>query len=300
MTSKFELLKSRVLTDFPSGSSINYRDGKLYLVGDDATDILILDTAYQRIDSIHLLDYPEKRIPKPVKPDLEGSTFAAIRNSILFLVVGSASTKKREKLFVIPFLESGMDVSHHHVFDTSNLVAGLKEGGIQEVNMEGITVVANHLVLSNRGNRTNPTNYLIVTDLTFWEEKKNVRPRVLPVQIPDTADIVPGISDLCYIPSNDTLLIVLSSEMTANAYDDGTIGNSYIGWITNFASKVQDPTLKVDQLINLGVIHPDLRNQKIEGICVESIKDDTLVIHLASDDDQGHTGLFKVRMNTKT
>ena len=140
-----ELLKSQVLTDFPSGSSINYRDGKLYLIGDDARNILILDTDYRQIDSIQLLDFPGKRIPKPVKPDLEGSTFATIRSSVLFLIIGSASTKKREKLFVIPFLESGLDVSHHFVFDTSNLVAGLKEGGIQEVNMEGITVVDDHL-----------------------------------------------------------------------------------------------------------------------------------------------------------
>jgi hypothetical protein len=294
---KLELLKSKVLTEFPSGSSINYRDGKLYLIGDDARNILVLDTNYQQIDSIQLLDYPEKRIPKPEKPDLEGSTFATIRDSVLFLVVGSASTKKREKLFVIPVVESGLDVSHHQVFDTSNLVARLKGGDIQEVNLEGITEVGDHLVLTNRGNRTNPTNYLVVTDLGFWENKKDVPPRVLSIQIPDTADIVPGISDLCYVADTDTLWIVLSSEMTDNAYDDGTIGDSYLGWINDFASRVQDSSLKVGQLINLGQVHPDLRTQKIEGICVESVKEDSCILHFVSDNDQGTTGLFKVKMN---
>jgi hypothetical protein len=54
---KTEFLSSLLLTDFPSGSSINYYDGKLFLVGDDANDILILDTDYKKIDSKLMADY---------------------------------------------------------------------------------------------------------------------------------------------------------------------------------------------------------------------------------------------------
>jgi len=69
-----QLLKFLLLVDFPSGSSINYYDNKLYLVGDDATHILILDNDYRKVDSIKLFDNLEKRISKSQKTDLEAST----------------------------------------------------------------------------------------------------------------------------------------------------------------------------------------------------------------------------------
>lgn len=107
-----ELLKSHLLPRFPSGSSINYRDEKLYLVGEHATDILILDKEYHEIDSKRLLNFPGKRIPKPVKPDLEASTFISPNGENHLLILGSASTPKREKIFLIPYPDSGLDVAH--------------------------------------------------------------------------------------------------------------------------------------------------------------------------------------------
>jgi hypothetical protein len=54
--------------DYPSASSIEYFDKKLYVMGDDATNLLILDTNLNIIDSIPLLSYPGKRIPKILNP----------------------------------------------------------------------------------------------------------------------------------------------------------------------------------------------------------------------------------------
>ena len=54
------------LDNYPSASSIEYYDGKLYLMGDDATNLLVLDTSLTIVDSIPLLSYAEKRIPKKI------------------------------------------------------------------------------------------------------------------------------------------------------------------------------------------------------------------------------------------
>ena len=50
--------------DYPSASAIEYFDEKLYVIGDDATIVLVMDTSLNIIDSIPLLYYPGKRIPK--------------------------------------------------------------------------------------------------------------------------------------------------------------------------------------------------------------------------------------------
>ena len=63
--------------DYPSASAIEYFDEKLYVMGDDATNLLVLDTSLNIIDSIPLLSYPGKRIPKDIKPDLEASALNA-------------------------------------------------------------------------------------------------------------------------------------------------------------------------------------------------------------------------------
>ena len=58
------LLKEVKRLDYPSASAIENFDGKIYLVGDDANYILVLDSAFNKADSIPLFNHPEKRIPK--------------------------------------------------------------------------------------------------------------------------------------------------------------------------------------------------------------------------------------------
>ncbi|MBA4056239.1 MAG: hypothetical protein C0490_16105 [Marivirga sp.] len=294
--SKIKLLESLPLTDFPSGSSINYRNGQLYLIGDDANNILILDTHYKRIDSKKLFDFPDKRIPKPVKADLEASTLITIAGQDYLLILGSASTPSREKIFLIPFLKSGLDMPHFRVLNDEIFTRRLQVNGIDEVNIEGATMIGKNLIFSNRGNRKNITNHFIITDIGFWEHQASADLKVLPVQVPAIADDAPGISELCYVDVLDLLLISFSSELTDNPYDDGAIGNSYIGWINKFSLKIQNPDPVVEKTINLSEVHADFKNQKIEGLCVESVNDKSMIIHLISDNDQGESKLFKVKM----
>src|SRR5258708_422289 len=70
-------IQIKKLNNYPSASSIEYYDGKLYLMGDDATNLLVLDTSLNIVDSIPLISYPGHRIPKDVKPDLEASALYA-------------------------------------------------------------------------------------------------------------------------------------------------------------------------------------------------------------------------------
>ena len=52
----------------------------------------------------------------------------------------------------------------------------------------------------------------------------------------------------------------------------------------------------MDQLINLSEVHVDFRNEKIEGLCVEVAQENTLILHLISDNDNGESKLFKVKL----
>src|SRR5215203_5467213 len=64
--SNLELIKAKHLSNFPSASTIEYNDGKIYLLGDDASYLLILDTAYNLLDTVQYMPDTSQRISKHV------------------------------------------------------------------------------------------------------------------------------------------------------------------------------------------------------------------------------------------
>lgn len=299
MSFKFELLHSLLLTDFPSGSAINFYEGQLYLTGDDASHILILDTSYKITDTIKLFNATQKRIAKPEKADLEAAVITELYNEPHLLVFGSASRKERKSIFIIPLLNTS-SLNNKPLFETfpvKEFIKRFKNDGIDEVNIEGATIVDNLLVLSNRGNRGNPENYIIVTAQDFWTRQDEANIFFTKLSLSEKFQEVPGISDLCYVREKNILLLTLSSESTCNAFDDGAIGDSYIGWIKDYSNKINEPIQKLNGLINLCEVDAEFKGEKIEGLCVEEINGNELTLHFISDNDLGESKLFKLKMS---
>jgi hypothetical protein len=297
MTPKIQLLKSFLLHEFPSGSSITYRNERFYVIGDDATHILVLDSEYQKLDSIHLFDYAGKRIPKADKTDLEGSVVLTVGGEDHLLIVGSASRKNRKRIILIPFTSSGLNLNSHNssFYKTKAFVKRIKADDIEEINLEAVCLVGKHLILGNRGNRSQQENHLIVTDPDFWEHQDDATLITLKLLLPEMhAKELLGISELCYLSAMDLLLITLTSEATDNSYDDGAIGNSHLGWIRNASTKLKDKNITVDGIVDLGAVDPIFKNEKIEGICAEIITSADATLHLISDNDSGESRLFKI------
>lgn len=293
------MLSSLLLTDFPSGSSINYYKGKLYLIGDDANDILVMDRDYQTLDTINVFSYPDARIPKPVKADFETSCIVKEKGLDHLLVLGSASRSNRMEGILIPLYELyepelSTNYSRFTNIHFGDFMARLKNSG--EINIEGSSVVGNHFLLSNRSNHSNPDNILIITSNDFWKVQSEASIAISKVVLPNNDSRIIGVSELCYVESKDVLLMSLSSEMTANAYDDGVIGDSFIGWIDSISTKLSQPEIELSAMFNLAQNNPLFSGEKIEGVCVESIDNDVLTVHLVSDNDQGHSKLFKLKI----
>ena len=72
---RLQLLSTKTLTDFPSASAIEYDgNGKLYLFGDDAPYLLLLDTSYKELDRVRYSIDTAFRIDKSIKADIESAT----------------------------------------------------------------------------------------------------------------------------------------------------------------------------------------------------------------------------------
>jgi len=288
---RFRLSQSQRLADYPSGSAITFYDHQFWIVGDDAPSVLVTDDHFRKIRTVQVENHPEPRIPKPIKPDYECSALISDHRRPSLLIVGSASTDQRKKIILLPLTNHERQIER---FDSSAFISRLLRLGIGEVNLEGVTMVGDLVVLVNRGNLGYPHNHFIVTDSGFWKHQETAPIRIIPAGTFAGVTGFSGISDLFYLPQRDLLLLSYSSEQTTNVYDDGAIGVSYLGWIGSFRTRMTSDSWVPDAMMSLPEIDPAFRGQKIEGLCAEINPEGNLLVQLVSDNDTGDTGVFEL------
>lgn len=278
--------------DYPSASAIEYYEGKFYIIGDDARNMIVLDTNLAIIDTIPLLSYSAKRIPKDIKPDLEAS---ALNADNLFLF-GSGSLSPYRNIG----WKHNLTTKDNDSIDLAPLYLKTKDSGIEEINIEGACFVQEKLVLVNRGSKGHPYNHFIITDERSLNNDSSFQISIIsfPVQ-KDTASFK-GISGLCYSKESNKLMLTVSTEDTRNSYDDGAIGKSYLWIINNISTKLNDKTIKPNRVIDLEYTDPRFKGQKIESATV--IKETHKLIYLAlvADNDDGSSTIFKMSINKST
>jgi hypothetical protein len=284
-TPRLRLLKTTYFESYPSASSLDYRDGHLYMLGDDAAQVMVLNGDHEVTDSIALFEGTTGRLAKSDKPDFESSFFYESQDDRHYLItVGSFSTAKRNRL-------GWIDLDNRRTEKMARV--DLRVPGIGEMNIEGAAIVGDQLVLSNRANRSHPANYLVVMPLDATQIIGTAETRIVRIELP-LKHTVAGISSVSYCREKDLLLFTASTENTPNAYTDGTIGDSYLGSIRNASKKLGAATVKPDRFINLSATLHEKTAQKIESVVVEKCDGNLLTLHLAADNDNGRSTLFKV------
>lgn len=281
------LKEHRIISGYPSASGIETLDDKLYVIGDDANNLLILDKDLQVVDSIRLYQYPEKRIPKSIKADLESVILT--RDKQLILLGSGSLSPFRDKAWLINPATKQKDSIDLGVF-----YHNLGTNGLKEINIEGACAVPGSIILANRGNKGYPKNYLVVTNPEFWRSQVTAPVSLILAGGSADSSLFNGISGLCYAPRSDRLILSVSTEDTRNAMDDGAIGKSYLWIIKNFTSKKRWKAVNPDQVIDLQSVDASFRGQKIESVCVTKETRNFLYIVLAADNDNGSSSFFKM------
>lgn len=281
------LKEKKIFPGYPSASGIEFFQDKIYVIGDDANNLLILDGEMNTIDSLGLYSFDEKRIPKSLKADLESITITKDKK---LLLLGSGSfSPYRDICWLIDPLTKKKDSLGLETF-----YQNLGMNGIKEINIEGACTVPGSTVLSNRGNKSYPKNYLVITSSDFWDHQSHAPVSLIQVGGSNDTSIFNGISGLAYAAKTDRLILSISSEDTRNSLDDGAIGKSYLWIIENFSSKKRWKAINPDQVVDLENINPEFRAQKIESVCITKETRNFLYLILAADNDNGSSSLFKM------
>ncbi|CAN5802128.1 hypothetical protein BH10BAC2_BH10BAC2_41070 [soil metagenome] len=287
---KLNLLDFTELKSFPSGSGIEFYDDKIYLVGDDAKDILVTNRKWKELQRINLFESKEERIAKKIKADLEATAILHLDKMVYLLIMGSGSKALRNSCILL-----NVETGDKTELDCSVFYQRLQSMGIIDLNIEGAAEVSDYMLFCNRGNKTNPANQLIITSIDFFRHQQDAPVRILDIDLSEYEGTM-ALSGACYSYEHDWLLFTASTEDTGNSYEDGHIGKSYLGIIEDAYRKITKDRIKVNDLIDLSATNKKFDGYKIESVCIQSERKYSMKLHLAADNDNGESYLFKVRL----
>jgi len=284
------LKEIKKINDYPSASGVEYFNKQLFIIGDDARDLLILDSNLAVIDSISLYSFDGKRIPKDIKADLEAISVVKDGNRSRLLLLGSGS--------LAPYRNTGWLIDPHtkHA-DSIRLDAfyhRLKTHGLDEINIEGVCSIPGSVILVNRGNKAWRKNYLVLTSEGFWKDQLLSPITLIRVGVNTDSTIFNGVSGLAYATKTDQLLLTVSTEDTRNNLDDGTIGKSWLWIVKNISSKKRWKAINPNEIIDLEKTDQRFKAQKIKSVCVTSETKDFLYLALAAENDDGCSTIFRM------
>ncbi len=282
-----QLLSSKRLHNFPSASALEFKANKLYVFGDDASYLLVTDTSYNTLETVSYFTDSSYRISKDTKPDIEAAAILNYGTETYLYSFGSMSAPTRRSVYAFDLSATQKVLKSRYNLKSSTQ--------IKEWNIEGATFVNDVLVLANRANTTNQTNYLVIETFVTGDKEANSKAKVVKLSLPK-GQMVTGVSGLFYEPENDILFFTASEEDTPNATSDGAIGESYLGYIENFSRKLYRKKVSANGFLKLSKTSPLFFKQKIESVCVQSVSGQSVVLHLAADNDNGKSTLFKMRL----
>lgn len=292
---KLTLTDFKELNTFPTGSRIEFHDEKVFLVGEDAQEVLVMNKRWKELERIPLFESTEARIPKATKSGLEATTVVIVNSIPRLLILGSGTGEENPNKAILLDLDSYLKDE----FDMTVFYERVKTVGITDLHIaSAATLEEGHIILGNRGSKQNPDNHLIITKNTFWKHQADAELEILPIKFPgkDNKWRNAVISGLTYSALNDWLVFTASIEDTNITNDNGIIGDSYLGIIENASRKIGRKDMKVNEIITLRESEKALKGYKIESLCIQSEKSERLKLQLVADNNDGVSCLFKVRL----
>jgi hypothetical protein len=168
--------------------------------------------------------------------------------------------------------------------------------GIPELNIEGACSLPGALILTTRGHKAFPKNYLVFTSREFWAKQSTAPISLVRIGHTKDTNIFEGVSGITYAPNADKLLLTISTEDTRSVHEDGAIGKSYLWIVDNISSKRGWNSINPNHIIDLDDMDDRFKGHKIESICLVGETKKMLTLAVVADNDDGSSSIFSVRL----
>lgn len=282
-----------VLDSIPSGSGLVIDRDSAYIVGDDATSVYILnlqDFSYEKIP-ISGMPIVANREARSTKHDFECSTIVTWVGKKYLLAFGSGSQiESRDSLLMLAI----HDNNDQRIISLKNFYKAIQDVASTDStqwNLEAATVMAESLILCNRGN--NLIIELNVSDfLSFLLVEGSVFPKVLfhRARLPRIENKEARLSGASTL--NDSVLLFSASvEDTQDWTKDGPVLGSFI----------MVYSIRKFEFIGSYLLQDESGNtlkEKLESVDIlNKDSQDRLIVLALADNDNGSSKLFRLRLD---
>ncbi|MGL5149734.1 MAG: DUF6929 family protein [Clostridium sp.] len=283
----------------PSASGIDYNNGSIYAIGDDSPYLFKLDKNHNIIEKTLIKEYPigeDGRIPKKIKPDFEAFEILKYRGKDNALILGSGSKDVRMLGYLI-----NLNTNEKKEFNLEKLYNALREkAGFQvdtPLNVEGVTLAKENIVILNRGNSGDNIIFTINKNEFFkYIEGKTDKFKSIKsykVLLPEIEGNIAGLSGVDYLKEEDAIILTASVEVTNDPINDGKILGSYVGIV-----EMDHLRADLDLRNNFNLIENKDGKYvtKAESITINTYKNDYVYGSIASDNDDGTSEFFNFKL----
>jgi hypothetical protein len=259
-----------------SASGVEYINGLYYIIGDDANALFILDEnlKVKKIIPFYQEKPVQEHIPKKEKPDFECMSFVYVQEVPHILIMGSGSKPKRKIAFLYNLVTEEMQK-----LDYVGFYDNLEKDNVftlgAELNLEALCCTNEYVYLFQRGNNAEKNSFLrfLVQKIYNPDEYE-----IFYSKLQGIGKGKAGFSGACHVLEWNGILFTTSVELTQDAYNDGEVLGSTVGFIQNHSVKE-----------NVVVTYPDGKPYiaKIESISVKKMLNTNTLLAVAVTDADG-------------
>lgn len=293
-----EVLQHKYYDNLSSASGVSMHNEKIIIVGDDIPWLIEMDNVFSITDTIILSGIDSivnGRTPYLLKADYENmETFDADGKTFTVVLSSGSKINSRDTAILISYQDS-VKIQKQNIrplFEKIKTNAGMRD---EEINIEGLAVSMEKVYLFHRGNisgnfiaELNKDDFLHFLQTGHYHHAEL---NIFPFNLPELNGIRSGFSGACYLADYHSFLFTASMEDTKSVTADGVVSGSYIGIIPLGSineGKYRAALLKSDKKIVI---------KKLEGICIKNIKENEIELITVSDNDDGSSDIFLIKMN---
>ncbi|HVD98190.1 MAG TPA: hypothetical protein VNB90_08280 [Cytophagaceae bacterium] len=304
---KISIVRKAKLENIRSASGVEVVDGIIYILSDDASCLYKIKhdlTLLEKVELYKSSSGATEQIPKAEKADLECMGQLSINGYKHLLLLGSGSkSPMRDKGFLIK-LPTNYNRKHLvweiNVSSLYNLLRSHDEISAEgDINLEGLAFGEENVYLFNRGNRSGSYNVALSFNKPEFIEyiqghtDATPFPSVQKIELPEIKGVPAAFTGADFF--DQRYWFTCAAEDSPNAYDDGPIAGSMIGYMNiaeDYNGRFMEQRLSVKVLATAMEEGKEFSG-KIESISVyEKDRENTYTAVAVTDSDGGESELL--------
>jgi hypothetical protein len=179
--------------------------------------------------------------------------------------------------------------------DLSVFYTRIKESGLEDLNIQGVTILHDKLILSTNGSELHPGNHFIITTVDFWKNQEDAEIQIERIEWEDNPGRTMKIYGLTYSYKNDWLIVSVVPEGIDKSGEETTFDN-YIAVMENALRKTIRKKIKLNNPVNLSKNHKSFKGITMKFHCLQSEKDGRVKMLFLGESEKGKNFLFKIRI----